>query len=38
MASTWQITKAQALEARLGVKWNRNTQLLSSAGAPNLLA
>ncbi len=38
MAYTWQITSAQALDARLGVTWNRNTQLPSSVGAPNLLA
>ena len=38
MAYTWQITTAQALDARLGVTWNRNTQLPSSLGAPNLLA
>jgi hypothetical protein len=37
MAYTWQISSAQALDARIGVTWNRNTQLPSSVGAPNLL-
>ncbi len=38
MAYTWQLSSSQSVDTRLGVTWNRNTQLPSSVGAPNLLA